>query len=393
MTSHNTIQPLSKDIVINESIEDPIAWDSVGNSNFYLTSGFLNTILDNPPTDIESRFIQFYKNDQLVGIAYFQIKYLQLAKSMRLDRPSESRWSPFSMIKNTILRTIKQKILVLGDLLVTGDNIFKFEESIAQLEIDAYLSDAITKVIAYEKTKGNRIGNILAKDFFINEDFKKIKFEASKFTKFTVQPCMILELDPSWSSLVDYLASMKAKHRKRAKRAFKKGASLEFKQLSTHEVVEYNETIFNLYQQTSDNAGFNLFILHKNYFKELLINNRDNINIHGVFQNGDMVAFYTTIIHSNSLDAHFLGYQKKINAESQLYLNILFKLVEKAIYDKVSFVNLSRTAMEIKSSVGAKSYEMNLYLKSTNKILNWIIHKFLHYFIPQQKWTPRNPFK
>jgi hypothetical protein len=54
---------------------------------------------------------------------------------------------------------------------------------------------------------------------------------------------------------------------------------------------------------------------------------------------------------------------------------------------------MSRTALEIKSSVGAEAHSMVLYLKANNSILNLGVSKALSYLKPDEKWVPRSPFK
>jgi len=49
--------------------------------------------------------------------------------------------------------------------------------------------------------------------------------------------------------------------------------------------------------------------------------------------------------------------------------------------------------MEIKSSVGAKGLDMAVYIKRTSKFQNKLLPKMLDYFVPDNPWESRNPFK
>ena len=57
-----------------------------------------------------------------------------------------------------------------------------------------------------------------------------------------------------------------------------------------------------------------------------------------------------------------------------MYLNMLFDMAFYGIENQFKKVVFARTAMEIKSSIGAKPYKMNIYLKHTNNII--AIHSF-----------------
>jgi hypothetical protein len=59
-------------------------------------------------------------------------------------------------------------------------------------------------------------------------------------------------------------------------------------------------------------------------------------------------------------------------------------------YKQVIF---ARTAMEIKSSVGAKPHHMSLYLKHTNSVFaNTILKGIVKYANPVRDWDERHPF-
>ena len=56
-------------------------------------------------------------------------------------------------------------------------------------------------------------------------------------------------------------------------------------------------------------------------------------------------------------------------------------------------VVFARTAMEIKSSIGAKPFDMYIYLKHTNNfIANTILKLVVKYANPVRDWDERHPF-
>jgi hypothetical protein len=79
--------------------------------------------------------------------------------------------------------------------------------------------------------------------------------------------------------------------------------------------------------------------------------------------------------------------------EHDLYLNILYKLVQQAIYLKVYKLQFGRTAMEIKSSVGALPQHMFLFVKHVCPIRNFLVHTAVKNLSKNPEWTIRIPFK
>ena len=72
---------------------------------------------------------------------------------------------------------------------------------------------------------------------------------------------------------------------------------------------------------------------------------------------------------------------------------MLYDLLEEAVNTNAKKLDLSRTAMAIKSSVGAIPHKLYLYLKVRNNFLNLFTSKGLKYLIPEIEWEQRNPFK
>jgi hypothetical protein len=76
-----------------------------------------------------------------------------------------------------------------------------------------------------------------------------------------------------------------------------------------------------------------------------------------------------------------------------LYLNMLYDMVGYGIKKQFDHVIFARSAMEIKSSVGAQAEEVYGVIKHTNPILNKFMSRLFPYFDPKIEWKERNPFK
>jgi len=92
------------------------------------------------------------------------------------------------------------------------------------------------------------------------------------------------------------------------------------------------------------------------------------------------------------LDAHFLGYDPKVNEHFKLYMNMLLRMIELATEKGFRQLQLSRTATEIKSSVGAEGKQVWAYLRLRNKLYNSILPRVYSFFKPDLSWEPRHPF-
>ena len=75
-----------------------------------------------------------------------------------------------------------------------------------------------------------------------------------------------------------------------------------------------------------------------------------------------------------------------------MYQNILYAFIELGIELNVDKISFGRTALEMKTTVGAVPKNYNAYLRLENRVVNHLVKSFLP-TEPSTDWTPRNPFK
>ena len=79
--------------------------------------------------------------------------------------------------------------------------------------------------------------------------------------------------------------------------------------------------------------------------------------------------------------------------EKQIYLNMLLDMVKFAIEEQFSRVIFGRTALEIKSTIGAEPVEIYGLIKHNNFLINLFMKKIFPSLSPQTEWIQRKPFK
>ena len=93
------------------------------------------------------------------------------------------------------------------------------------------------------------------------------------------------------------------------------------------------------------------------------------------------------------MDTYFLGYDESIQRENMLYLNMLYDMIAYSIKKEFKEIVFARTALEIKSSVGAKPIKMYGLMSHSNTLANALLPKIFKYLEPETIWQERNPFK
>ncbi len=358
-------------------------WDNYVGSDFFISSRYLGVLEMFPPKNMRFRYVCLLKEGKAIGVLYYQVIHISLSNSLQGS----------SAIKRSLAAPFQADLLVNGNTLVTGAYGHYFQDDLGA-DLVFRIVDKASDIVAKElKKDGIKIRAHLKKDYpivTIPSDLSK-----SKYVAFHVQPNMEFHLKPEWETIEDYKSALKSKYRVRMKRAKKKASAIFKKELDVDDLITHQEVMYNQYMQTVDGAGFNLFYLHKEYNIGLKKKLGEDFKVVGYFKNEnqhELLGYYTLIKNEQNLDAHFLGYEHSENSKYQTYLNFLFDMIEYGIDASCQSINLSRTAMEIKSSVGATDVPLKIFMKY-NGILNRLLPKALDYFVPEDKWLPRNPFK
>ncbi|RYZ87621.1 MAG: GNAT family N-acetyltransferase, partial [Proteobacteria bacterium] len=241
--------------------------------------------------------------------------------------------------------------------------------------------------------QGKKVHLLTFKDFTHDEATDISKKGFGQFYRFTTQPNMVFDIRRDWNCFDDYVASLSKKYRDQFKRAQKKLLGIEKRKMSLPEIIGHSDTIYDLYEHVARNAPFNTFFLARNHFESLKANLQDDFLFYGYFCDGKLIGFNTLIKNGNALDTYFLGYDESVQREKMLYLNMLYDMIAYAINQGFERIVFARTALEIKSSVGAQPVEMTGFMRHSNALINKKLHKVFDYLEPKVEWQQRHPFK
>lgn len=371
----------------------PNHWDDlIDGKDIFLERPYLSALEANPPKNMGFAYLLFYYKNRPVGIAYCQTFPLKLDDSIRSISANRS-WE--KKIKNWIGKTFGFNMLVCGNALLSGQHQLCFNESLIDSSLFyELLKEGLDVAAKWLKGEGTKVDTIMVKDLEDREWELSNKLAGERYQICPFQPSMILHLQEDWTDFEDYLSAMSSKYRVRARRAFKKGKALEKIELDLEDLGIYHSDLFDLYKNVADKAEFSLVELHPGYLPALKKKFGEAFKILAYFVRGEMVGYCTTLENGPELEAHFLGLGPETNQKYQLYLNMLYDMVRIGIeQNNIQQIIFSRTALEIKSSIGAEPESLACYLRYQNPIFNHFLSFFVHYMEPQVDWEQRHPFK
>jgi len=333
-------------------------------------------------------YIGIFKEENLSAIALAQFLDLNKLESFG-DRDKCIK----TAIRNFVFKNFASHVLFIGNNMLTGQNAFALADEKDKKQVLQTLKLASLDLRKNFKASGLPIHLISFKDFYPEEvpDFQLPEFQNNY--QFSSQPNMVFDIDLAWKSEQDYINALTKKYRDQYKRARKKAEGLEKRKMHLQEIIDQEETIYDLYHHVAKNAPFNTFFLAKNHFstfKKLL---KDRFLFYGYFLDGKLIGFNTLIKNGEAMDTYFLGYDDSIQRDKMLYLNMLYDMIAYSINKGFKEVIFARTALEIKSSVGAKPIQMAGYIEHASPLLNRFMKKVFDYLEPETVWKERSPFK
>ena len=364
--------------------EIPDSWNEiVGQHNIMLSKEYFRTLETSCPENMNCFYVGFFYEDELIGGALFQYLNFIQHKTFQTDEA-------FCNLKNFIAKKLSKNVMILGNNMLTGQNGFYFDAS--KITIDKAIPLLDEAVQEMQKQEG-KTSLIIYKDY----QASFIKYFQGKnhkpFYRFSVQPNMILKLKESWLTFEDYLSAFSTKYRTRAKSAKKKIIGIRKSEMNLDDIRNHYKEMNVLYQNVAENAPFNTFFLTGKHFESMKESLGESFKVFGYYFDEKLIGFYTLILNNKDIDTYFLGYDKELQKEKQIYLNMLLDMVEFGIHEKSSRIIFGRTALEIKSTIGAQPVEIFGLIKHNNFLINQFMERIFTSLNPLVEWIQRKPFK
>ena len=361
----------------------PKHWDSIAQANIFLSKKYLEVLEFAAPTNIKCRYIGIFNQEELIGIALAQ--FIDLS---HLETYGERDKKLKTWIRNFLFSRFSSKLLFIGNNMLSGQNAFAVNEQANIPEILRTLKRGVSDI-----NLKSQIHLTSFKDFMPIDltHFDQAVFK--KDLKFTSQPNMIFEINSTWNQEEDYVNALSKKYRDQYKRSRNKALGIQKRPLNLGEIAEQQDSIHDLYLHVAEHAPFNTFYLPKNHFYVLKAKLQDDFMLYGYFIDEKLIGFYTLIKNGKSLDTYFLGYDEKIQKEKMLYLNMLYDMIASGIHLKFENIIFGRTALEIKSSVGAVDTPMFGFMKHSQPLINQFLGRIFNFLEPEISWKRRSPFK
>ncbi|MBK8044345.1 MAG: GNAT family N-acetyltransferase [Haliscomenobacter sp.] len=351
-------------------------------ANLFLSPRFLASEEEGLPALLRPRYLVLENDRGPFAWVALQVVTFRALDNIRDQEVWKGLWGK---TKRFFARFGNYRILICGHLFIPGEHVWHVQGT--EPTRQAFLRQLGPMLKRIARHEGASV--VLCKDFE-----EPLPFAAEGgLHELSFQPNMIFDLRPQWKTVDDYLDAMSSKYRIRARRAFKKSEGLLFKELSFGQIELLAGELAMLYRDIVEAAGFSLVCAGPEYFVELKRSLGPDFQVTACYMGDTLAGFYSTIRNGGDLEAHFIGFLPELNRSHQIYLNMLYRMVEQGIHARMNRIVFARTAMEIKSSIGAVARPARVYLAHVNPFLNFLLPHVVRLVEPKEEWTPRHPFR
>ena len=368
--------------------ELPHKWDNIASTNIFLQTQYLEILTKAAPQNMECFFVGLFVNQSLEGIALLQMIDLSWISSL-----GKGNINIQDKFRDFVRKIMASKVLFVGNNMLSGQNAFLTTQLISTEKTIFLLQETANDLVQKKQNIGVKTHLISFKDFEVSQKEILKKHISDACFCFEIQPNMVFHVKKEWNTFDDYLADLTKKYRDQYKRGRKKSQPLLKRKLSLEDLMVLQDRMHDLYLFVAKQASFNTFFLPPNHwvvFKNFL---KEDFLVYGYFKDDLLIGFNTLIRNGNHMETYFLGYDGDYQKEYMLYLNMLYDMITFSINKGFMSINFGRTALEIKSSVGATAVPLHGFILHKNKLVNPYLKYFFKWLEPKISWEQRSPFK
>lgn len=197
----------------------------------------------------------------------------------------------------------------------------------------------------------------------------------------TLGTCLLRQ---SFTSLEEYLCTLRSAYRRRLNTARKKAEALVWRELAPE---DFSEPLYRLYRQVVDRTDYPLEVLKLSFFQ------RFPARIHVLYEQQLPVAFVQTQTQGDTLSFLFGGMDYQKRDRYDLYYNMLLQILRLGIDAHAATVDYGQTAERSKMRVGCTLHPKYMAVFCHMPFFNRILKRVMGFFSYRARIDPVNPFK
>ncbi len=315
--------------------------------------------------------VRWWVGEELVGVAVVEDT---VAESRALDRHVEARSPLFRAASRWVhgrSGLLRFRVRVVGNVLGSGEAAYRFVAGVAPEEAARAVDRAVRR--GPSGPGGRRPAVVLVKDFRVADDAGQVGGGVSwrpGWFDLEFDPVMQVPVGRDWMEFSDYLGALRTKARTKVNRIAVCSEGCAFEELGLEEVRARAVALHALYLEVYGGAAFRLGGLHAEDLVRMKEQWGEAFRVVSIQHEGEEVGFFCGFRGEDCIEAFMVGFHPGFHRELALYQRMLIEFIRWGVETGRPVVNLGRTALDIKSSVGALPVRMAMAVRFRNPVLH-----------------------
>jgi len=376
---------------------DEKLWDSIiENQDLFHTHRFIRSIEDAKVENSSFWYLLFYSNDTLVGTAVLS------SFIVSLDLFIGGILQKFIIaLRKLFPYFLKVKILFCGLPISIGKNGLMISNPTWGEELLRLLVEEMEQIAPEHK-----IRILCFKEFPKDEDQGIDILTKYHFLRANSIPYIRMKI--RWKNFQSYLGAMRHNYRRHVLRSLKKlGRSEPLIQacssskmssdkpvlvLANHSICSHQQ-FYRLYLDVMDHAEIKLETLNEAFFEKFYKNMNQDMEVLAVVRGEQILAAAIVTVYHNVMTFLLAGLDYSKLKENDIYFNLLYGIVSRAIQRGCTRLDLGQTPYWLKQCIGGQETPVYFYIRAERSILQLLLKTFQSLLFPELKLQPLRVFR
>jgi Acetyltransferase (GNAT) domain len=213
---------------------------------------------------------------------------------------------------------------------------------------------------------------------------------ACGYRQIEIPPMHLFE--PSFENFAQYCAALKKKYRQTINRSMRKLNDVGVKQSILTEPDEilsaYTPEVHAMYREVAAKSDLKLEVFPIEYYHQMALRLKGQLELVAFFKDSRIIAFGWCLHDKSTYHMMYAGIDYKLNPEFDLYFNLMYALLDRALQKRVTRINVGQTATVFKARMGCYSEPLYVFVKGVGPLMSKLFYYGANFLVIKK---PSNP--
>ena len=200
-----------------------------------------------------------------------------------------------------------------------------------------------------------------------------------------------INIESDWHELEDYVGAMRKQYRRAVRDDQAKAAGLQI-QIEA-DFADLADEVHALYLNVLERADATFEPLTPAFIREFARCPDSRLVTARLEETGQLVGVELLLVGEDRVQDLYTGVDYRFNESHNIYFNLVYPAIDLACRQSLKFISTGQTSYKFKSRLGIEPFELSIYLKHRNPLVNAVLHKIHPLICPRTPTFEHRVFK